>query len=239
AIEKSFQDNFARFSSLFEIYGKRLELTSKDESLVENHSSIDSEEDLSTWNSALSNSDIEHKYLTYFSKIIIPNSYNGNGDNACYTAVDCLFTRNFWNQFTWTGINRGAKSKRGFREFGNVTQLILKIVQIGDPLYTAQKLEAFCKTRLFRYAKARSSNKQLRRSACRPERKLITKKILNQTDSSILVQTVHTAAGIDKSVHESKEYFPNVQDTESGSEDDDLNGSIEDSKGGVEESDEE
>lgn len=50
-------------------------------------------------------------------------------------------------------------------------QLLVKLVGIGDPTYSAQQLEMFCRTRLFRYSKSRSSNKQLRRSACRPGRK--------------------------------------------------------------------
>lgn len=93
------------------------------------------------------------------------------GDNAAYIVVDCLFTRPFWNLFTWTGINRGNKSKRGFREFGNVTQLIVNIVRAGDPFYTLQKFESFCKTRLFRYSKSRSMKPQLRKSSCRPGRR--------------------------------------------------------------------
>lgn len=115
--------------------------------------------------------------LTYFTRIIPPNSYDNNGDNACYTIVDCLFTRDFWTRFTWTGISRGQKSKRGFREFGNVLQLLVKLVCIGDPSYTVQKLEDFCRTRLFRYSKTRSTNKQLRKSACRPARKQKRKKV--------------------------------------------------------------
>lgn len=42
-------------------------------------------------------------------------------------------------------------------------------MRIGDPTYSAKKLEDFC--RLFRYSRTRSSNKQLRKSACRPARK--------------------------------------------------------------------
>lgn len=108
--------------------------------------------------------------MEYISRIIIPNSYVEKGDNAFYVIADCLFTRQFWNRFTWTGVNRSDKSKRGFREFGNVTELLLKLVQIGDPTYTRQQLEKFCKTRLFRHAKTRSANKMLRKSSCRNKR---------------------------------------------------------------------
>lgn len=108
--------------------------------------------------------------MEYFSKIIVPNSYIEKGDNAFYIISDCLFTRRFWNCFTWTGVNRGEKSKRGFREFGNITELLLRIVQIGDPTYTRQQLEKFCKTRLFRHSKSRSTNKMLRKSSCRTKR---------------------------------------------------------------------
>lgn len=113
--------------------------------------------------------------LEYFSKIIIPNAHNGKGDDACYTVVDCLFTRDFWTKMTWTGISRGNKAKKGFREHGNVTQLLRKIVQIGDPLYTAKKLELFCRNRLFRYSKSRAASQQLRKSASRPNRARKTK----------------------------------------------------------------
>lgn len=108
--------------------------------------------------------------IKYFTKIIPPTTYYEKGDSACYLIVDCLFTRSFWNNFTWTGINRGNKSKRGFREFANVFQLLLAIVRVGDPTYTNIKLESFCKNRLFRYSKARSSSKQLRKSTCRNTR---------------------------------------------------------------------
>lgn len=99
--------------------------------------------------------------------------------------MDCLFTREFWTRFTWTGISRGQKSKRGFREFGNVLQLLVRLVCIGDPTYSAQKLETFCSNRLFRYSKSRSTNKLLRRSACRPARKQKRTKRLLQGDQTI------------------------------------------------------
>lgn len=121
--------------------------------------------------------------MEYFSKIIIPNSFTEKGDNAFYIVADCLFTRRFWNRFTWTGVNRGEKSKHGFREFGNVTQLLLTIVQIGDPSYTRQQLEKFCKTRLFRHAKSRSSNKMLRKSSCRTKRGAKGKRIKHEHSS--------------------------------------------------------
>lgn len=108
--------------------------------------------------------------VKYFTKIIPPAAYYEKGDSACYLIVDCLFTRTFWNSFTWTGINRGNKSKRGFREFANVLQLLLAIVSVGDPTYSSLKLESFCKNRLFRYSKARSTSKQLRKSTCRKSR---------------------------------------------------------------------
>ncbi|XP_058840183.1 uncharacterized protein LOC131695705 [Topomyia yanbarensis] len=170
-VERSFRENFARLTSLLELGDRSTLAGANEETLAENHTLITDENELVAWNAQLTNKDLRMKYLAYFSKIIIPNSYAGKGDNACYTVVDCLFTRGFWNLFTWTGINRGYKSKRGFREFGNVTDLILKIVQIGDPCYTARSLELFCKKRLFRYSKARSLSKQLRKSACRPGRK--------------------------------------------------------------------
>ncbi|XP_058830200.1 uncharacterized protein LOC131689252 isoform X2 [Topomyia yanbarensis] len=139
-------------------------------STVENHKPINSEEQICRWNIELADDELCQQYLKYFAKIITPNSHLGKGDNACYTIVDCLFTREFWNQFTWTGINRGKKSKRGFREFGNVKQLLLNIIRIGDPSYNVHKLESFCKTRLFRHAKARALNPRLRKSVCRPGR---------------------------------------------------------------------
>ncbi|XP_055536476.1 uncharacterized protein LOC129725084 [Wyeomyia smithii] len=134
---------------------------------LETRKPIDTEEELSQWNTELADEHFCEQYLKYFSKIITPNSCVGNGDNACYTIVDFLFTRSFWNLFTWTGVNRGQKSQRGFREFGNVIQLLVKIVCIGDPTYDPHKLEMFCKTRLFRYSKMRASAKKVRRSACR------------------------------------------------------------------------
>lgn len=44
-------------------------------------------------------------------------------------------------------------------------------MSVGDPTYTNIKLEAFCKNRLFRYSKARSSSKLLRKSTCRRTKK--------------------------------------------------------------------
>lgn len=110
-------------------------------------------------------------------------AYYEKGDSASYLIVDCLFTRAFWNSFTWTGINRGNKSTRGFREFANVLQLLLAIVNVGDPTYTSIKLEKFCKNRLFRYSKSRSSNKQLRKSTCRNTKGTKGKAVDNPVDA--------------------------------------------------------
>ncbi|XP_065076058.1 uncharacterized protein LOC135699694 [Ochlerotatus camptorhynchus] len=166
-VETSFQTNFARFAALLEIQRKDDSKKLKPGDSVERHSRINTEDELIQWNIKLNNEELCRKYLEYFSKIIIPDAYNDKGDNACYTAVDCLFTREFWTKMTWTGISRSNKAKRGFREYGNVTQLLCSIVQIGDPSYTANKLEMFCRNRLFRYCKSRSTNRQLRKSACR------------------------------------------------------------------------
>ncbi|XP_065078867.1 uncharacterized protein LOC135701853 [Ochlerotatus camptorhynchus] len=172
-VEKCFGDHFSRLAALTEMNAKDSTKLVSDvaNDPVENHMRIDNEVQLHDWNVKLGNEDLCKKYLVYFTRIIPPNSYSDNGDNACYTIVDCLFTREFWTRFTWTGISRGQKSKRGFREFGNVLQLLVKIVCIGDPTYSQQKLEAFCRNRLFRYSKSRSTSKQLRKSACRPARK--------------------------------------------------------------------
>ncbi|XP_055546191.1 uncharacterized protein LOC129730690 [Wyeomyia smithii] len=137
---------------------------------AEKHVLIRDEKDLDEWNIRLANREIFECYADYFGKIIIPNAYYGRGDNAFYTIVDCLFTRDFWKQFTWTGISRGEKCKRGFREYGNVTQLLLCIIQVGDPTYNAQMIEAFCKTKLFRHCKPRSDSRLLRKSTVRPGR---------------------------------------------------------------------
>ncbi|XP_062541866.1 uncharacterized protein LOC134209860 [Armigeres subalbatus] len=171
-VEKSFQTNFARFAALLEIEKKDDSATSSSGDAVERHTRINTEEELIAWNIKLNNKELCRSYLDYFSKIIIPNAYNEKGDNACYIIVDCLFTRDFWTTMTWTGISRGNKAKRGFRECGNVTKLLCSIAQIGDPLYTATKLEMFCRNRLFRYCKSRASNRQLRKSACRKRRSL-------------------------------------------------------------------
>ncbi|XP_055611216.1 uncharacterized protein LOC129757876 [Uranotaenia lowii] len=170
-VQKCFEDHFARLAALMEIHSKHPSESSEPfEDPVENHKRINNECELHDWNLKLGNQTLCDKYLTYFTRIIPPSSYHSNGNNACYTIVDCLFTRDFWTRFTWTGINRGEKSKRGFREFGNVLHLLLKLVCIGDPTYTAQKLEDFIRSRLFRYCKPRSSSKKLRRSATRPSR---------------------------------------------------------------------
>ncbi|XP_062711083.1 uncharacterized protein LOC115262857 [Aedes albopictus] len=171
AVEKSFQSHFTRMTTLIEMEGRPKTASEPTEHPVEQHVRISGEVDLHNWNAKLADSELCNQYLQYFTRIIPPNSYANNGNNACYTIVDCLFTREFWDRFTWTGISRGQKSKRGFREFGNVLGLLLKLVQIGDPTYTTQKLEEFCRTRLFRYSRSRCSNKQLRKSACRPTRK--------------------------------------------------------------------
>ncbi|KXJ75917.1 hypothetical protein RP20_CCG010753 [Aedes albopictus] len=169
-VEKCFQTNFARFAALSEIQRKEDSDDPKPRDSVERHTPINTEEELKNWNIELNSKELCRKYLEYFSKIIIPNAYKDKGDNACYTIVDVLFTRDFWTKMTWTGISRGNKAKQGFREYGNVTQLLCSIVQIGDTSYTAKKLEMFCRNRLFRYSKTRSTNRQLRRSACRNRR---------------------------------------------------------------------
>ncbi|XP_053699461.1 uncharacterized protein LOC128746438 [Sabethes cyaneus] len=169
-VERCFQTNFARFAALLEIQRKDDSIEPQPVDAVEKHARISTEDELADWNIKLNSKELCRKYLEYFSKIIIPSAYKEKGDNACYTLVDCLFTRDFWTKMTWTGISRGNKAKRGFREYGNVTQLLCSIVQIGDPSYTARKLEMFCRNRLFRYCKSRSTNRQLRRSACRKRR---------------------------------------------------------------------
>ncbi|XP_053688410.1 uncharacterized protein LOC128737737 [Sabethes cyaneus] len=156
---------------------------------VETRKPIETEEQLAQWNVELADEFLCEKYYKYFSKIVRPHSCVGEGDNACYTIVDCLFTRSFWNHFTWTGVNRGEKSKRGFREFGNVTQLLVNIVCIGDPTYTSHKLEKFCKTRLFRYSKARALAKKMRRSACRPGRTRAAEQ--GKADSDFMISAIH------------------------------------------------
>ncbi|XP_062537836.1 uncharacterized protein LOC134206161 [Armigeres subalbatus] len=186
AVEECFQTHFTRMTALVEMQARSTTTTSEpSDHPVEQHARINNEVELHDWNVKLRNEELCSQYLQYFTRIIPPNSYESNGNNACYTIVDCLFTRDFWNNFTWTGISRGETSKRGFREFGNILQLLLKLVRIGDPTYTAQKLEVFCRTRLFRYSKSRCTNQRLRKSSCRPTRKrkeIIKKKIDNLND---------------------------------------------------------
>ncbi|XP_062556649.1 uncharacterized protein LOC134221474 [Armigeres subalbatus] len=165
-VEDCLAKSFPRFAAMVEM-DRRDQSTSHDGKLVEEHKLINVEDELVEFNKLLANKQVFEDYVKYFTKIIPPATYWERGDSACYLIVDCLFTRGFWNSFTWTGINRGNKSKRGFREFGNVVQLLLAIVNVGDPTYTNTKLETFCKNRLFRYSKARSSSKLLRKSTCR------------------------------------------------------------------------
>ncbi|XP_055639757.1 uncharacterized protein LOC129777493 isoform X2 [Toxorhynchites rutilus septentrionalis] len=201
AVTKCFDQNFARFASLLGI--NKTTRRSIPDNIVERKEIADvktasekwnlitNEQELVEWNDKLDDSELCQSYLNYFSNIVMPNAYVGKGDNACYIIVDCLFSREFWNQFTWTGINRGQKSKRGFRQFGNVTKLLLDIVRIGDPQYTFQKLETFCKARLFRYSKSRSSSKKLRKSVCRPGRSKANKtcKAYGSPDEQIHVKS--------------------------------------------------
>ncbi|XP_062565325.1 uncharacterized protein LOC134227685 [Armigeres subalbatus] len=169
SVEKAFETNFARYAALSDIEARENSAKSEDD-IVENHTLINNEDELSKWNIKLNSRHLRQRFLEYFAKIIIPNAYIQKGDNACYTVVNCLFTRDFWTKMTWTGISRGNKTKRGFREYGNVIQLLGDIVRIGDPSYTAQKLELFCRNKLFRYCKPRSTCQKLRKSACRPKR---------------------------------------------------------------------
>lgn len=198
-VETCFHSNFARFTPLLEQRNKADQNDKPGDTLplgtpytattpVEKRRPIRNEEELDEWNAELADEELCRQYLQYFSKIIQPNKHAGKGDNACYIIVDCLFTREFWNQFTWTGINRGMKkSSRGFREFGNVTRLLLNIVRLGDPSYNAERLENFCKTRLFRYSRARSVSQKLRKSACRPARAL---KSLKKAQNAALIMDV-------------------------------------------------
>ncbi|XP_019537992.3 uncharacterized protein LOC109409039 [Aedes albopictus] len=167
AVDKSFAMNFARLTAMT---GVMKNTETEVDVRAEQHALIDTEKQLDDWNTDLAQDAVRKKYMEYFSKIIVPNSYLEKGDDAFYIISDCLFTRRFWNRFTWTGVNRGGKSERGFREFGNVTELLLSLVQVGDPMYTRLLLEKFCKTRLFRHAKSRSTNKMLRKSSCRTKR---------------------------------------------------------------------
>ncbi|XP_062549884.1 uncharacterized protein LOC134214541 [Armigeres subalbatus] len=163
------EESLPRFATMIEI-DKRYPVAPQEGKLVGEHKHINDEDELLSFNKILASKQVFEDYVKYFTKIIPPATYYEKGDSACYLIVDCLFTRTFWNSFTWTGINRGNKSKRGFREFVNVLQLLLAIVSVGDPTYSSIKLESFCKNRLFRYSKARSSSKQPRKSTCRKTR---------------------------------------------------------------------
>ncbi|XP_055605846.1 uncharacterized protein LOC129754016 [Uranotaenia lowii] len=172
-MKEGFQEGFSRMAVLMEMQKPTSSVNSVQNSVLdcaEKHVLIKDEEDLAEWNIRLANREVFTCYVDYFAKIVIPNAYYGRGDNAFYALVDCLFTRDFWKQFTWTGISRGDKCKRGFREYGNVTQLLLHIIQVGDPTYNANMIEAFCKTKLFRHCKQRSESRLLRKSTVRPGR---------------------------------------------------------------------
>lgn len=184
AAERSFRSNLNRFSmTTFDHQSQAFhghnpvaaqpaqEIISPVQAEVEKHKKISIEPELDDFNTRLADPVICQKYLDYFAKFIHPTNCSSNGDNALYTIVDYLFTRDFWNNFTWTGINRGQKSSRGFREFANVTHLLLNIVLLGDTTYDSQRLEQFCRAKLFRYSKARAAGKQLRKSTVRPGRK--------------------------------------------------------------------
>ncbi|XP_055527525.1 uncharacterized protein LOC129720116 isoform X2 [Wyeomyia smithii] len=171
SMKQGFQEGFAQLAALMEMQkptGSAVQ--SSVLAYAEKHVLIRDERNLNEWNIRLANREIFECYADFFGRIIIPNAHYGRGDNAFYTLVDCLFTRDFWKQFTWTGISRGEKCKRGFREYGNVTQLLLCIIQVGDPTFNAQMIEAFCKTKLFRHCKQRSDSRLLRKSTVRPGR---------------------------------------------------------------------
>ncbi|XP_062563332.1 uncharacterized protein LOC134226518 [Armigeres subalbatus] len=168
AVEKGFRSKSLRNNAAQSRQASELVMTIQAE--VERHKKISNASELDDFNTRLADPSVGRKYLDYFAKLIHPNNCS-SGDNAMYTIVDYLFTRDFWNHFTWTGINRSQKSSRGFREFANVTQLLLNIVLLGDSTYDAPRLEQFCRTKLFRYCKSRSAGKQLRKSTCRPGRK--------------------------------------------------------------------
>ncbi|XP_065090064.1 uncharacterized protein LOC135711210 [Ochlerotatus camptorhynchus] len=171
AVTDCFESNFIRLAAMMDMSKTIDEPVMQTGQIVEEHVPINDADNLTKFNILLANEDVRKQYIAYYTKIVIPDTYIGRGDSAFYIIADCLFTRAFWDTFTWTGINRGNKSKKGFREFANVLQLLLAIVRIGDPTYTLRNLETFCKTRLFRYSKARSISKQLRKSACRLNRK--------------------------------------------------------------------
>ncbi|XP_058448682.1 uncharacterized protein LOC131428654 [Malaya genurostris] len=171
AVEDCLEKSFQRFATILDMERKVASHVLCEVNIAEEHKLIDDEDDLINFNKKLASKQVREEYIKYFSKIIVPVAYYSEGDSACYLIVDRLFTRAFWNAFTWTGISRGTKSKRGFRELANVLQLLLAIVSVGDPTYTSIKLETFCKNRLFRYSKSRCSSKQLRKSTCRLTKK--------------------------------------------------------------------
>ncbi|XP_065094933.1 uncharacterized protein LOC135715880 [Ochlerotatus camptorhynchus] len=222
AVDRSFATNFARLAAMTEVLNKT---ASKDDTVIELRSPVDTEKHVTDWNAELTNDALQMKYMEFFSRIIVPNSYVEKGDNAFYVIADCLFTRQFWNRFTWTGVNRGHKSKRGFREFGNVTELLLKLIQIGDPTYTKQQLEKFCKTRLFRHAKTRSANKMLRKSSCRTKRGVKRSKphhegAMNGTDDIELDDNGSDGEDMEDFENTGSIHQPNDTDTSEGNDGD-------------------
>ncbi|XP_058116610.1 uncharacterized protein LOC131287658 [Anopheles ziemanni] len=172
AVESYFEKNISRFASMASAStSKATEPQQQNTSIAaERHKLINNEKEVARFNMSLSNKELFTDYINYFKRIIPTNTYNGTGDSACYVVADCLFKRQFWTSLTWTGINKGHKSTKGFREYGNVLQLIFEVVHNGDPSYCKNNLEDFLKTKIFRYSKQRALSKQLRKSTCRPNR---------------------------------------------------------------------
>lgn len=112
-------------------------------------------------------------------------------------------------------MNRGDKCKRGFREFGNVTELILNLVQIGDPSYTKQRLEKFCKIRLFRHSKTRATHKMVRKSSCRNKR-------TKQKDKSVEAVGTDDTGRLMKATNSQDVFHGSSEDTSDDEEEEDV-----------------
>ncbi|XP_055598599.1 uncharacterized protein LOC129748125 [Uranotaenia lowii] len=169
------------------------------------------------WNAKLSEDDFRQEYIDYHCKTVIPNSYYQRGDNAVYYLADCFFSRKFWTKFTWTGVSKGAtpKSRRGFREFGNVLQLFFEITVVGDPTYSKEKLQNFIQNRLFRYSKTRADSKFLRKSTIRPKRATSNKRDALTTDQIDEEMEMEEAEEVDEQVDEVDEQMSEYLEDES------------------------
>lgn len=106
------------------------------------------------------------------------------GGTAALLLIHKFFDKTFLLSCSWSGKARGeSKTKIGLIRFPSIVNLFVETVQYCDSSYSAPQCQSFLKTRL-KNAKQNCSLKNVRSTACRPNRKRKIDSVPQLTDDA-------------------------------------------------------